>query len=47
VLVQDDAEVTGPLAHLVERVAAAAEQVDQRHAFGIEQLEREPKASSR
>ena len=42
VLVQDDAEVTGPLAHLFERAAAAAEQVDQRHALGIEQLEREP-----
>ena len=42
VLVQDDAEVTGPLAHLFERVAAAAEQVDERHALGIEQLEGEP-----
>ena len=41
-LVQDDAEVTGPLAHLLERAAAAAEQVDERHAFGIEQLEGKP-----
>ena len=41
-LVQDDAEVTGALAHLLERAAAAAEQVDQRHALGIEQLEGEP-----
>ena len=41
-LVQDNAEVTGPIAHFVERIAAAAEQVDQRNALGIEQLEREP-----
>ena len=42
VLVQNDPEVTGPLAHLLECAAAAAEQVDQRHALGIEQLEGEP-----
>ena len=42
VLVQHDAEVTRALAHLLERAAAAAEQVDQRHAFGIEQLEGKP-----
>ena len=42
VLVEHDAEVTGALAHLVERIAAAAEQVDQRHPFGIEQLEGKP-----
>ena len=41
-LVQHDAEVTRPLAHLLERAAAAAEQVDQRDALGIEQLEGEP-----
>ena len=41
-LVQHDAEVTRPLAHLLERAAAVAQQVDQRHAFGIEQLEGEP-----
>jgi hypothetical protein len=40
-LVQDDAEVTCPLAHLFERAAAAPEQVDQRDAFGVEQLEGE------
>jgi hypothetical protein len=47
VLVQDDAEVTGALPHLIERIAAAAEQVDQRHALGIEQLEGEPHALRR
>ena len=41
-LVQHDAEVTGALAHLFERAAAAPEQVDQRHALGIEQLEGKP-----
>jgi hypothetical protein len=42
VLVQHDAEVTGALAHLLQGPAAIAQQVDQRHAFGIEQLERKP-----
>ena len=42
VLVQDDAEVTGALAHLLERTAAVAQQVDERDAFGIEQLEGKP-----
>jgi hypothetical protein len=41
-LVEHDAEVTGALTHLLERIAAAAEQVDERHALGIEQLEGEP-----
>jgi hypothetical protein len=40
-LVEDNPEVTRPLAHLFERTAAVAEQVDERHALGIEQLERE------
>ena len=40
VLVEHDAEVTGALTHLFQR--AAAQQVDERHTFGIEQLEREP-----
>ena len=42
VLVQHDAEVAGALAHLVQSAAAVAQQVDQRHALGIEQLEGEP-----
>jgi hypothetical protein len=42
VLVEHDAEVAGPLAHLVQRAAAVAQQIDQRHALGIEQLEGEP-----
>jgi hypothetical protein len=41
VLVQDDAEVTGPLAQLFQRAAAVAQQVDERDALGIEQLEGE------
>jgi hypothetical protein len=41
VLVQDVPKVTGALAHLVQRAAAAAEQVDQRHTLGVEQLEGE------
>jgi hypothetical protein len=47
VLVQHDAEITSALAHLVKGAAAVAQQVDQRHAFGIEQLEGEPDALSR
>ena len=39
-LVEHDAQVTSAIAHLLERAAAAPEQVDQRDAFGIEQLER-------
>jgi hypothetical protein len=31
-----------PIPHLLERIAAAPEQVDEGHALGIEQLEREP-----
>jgi hypothetical protein len=46
-LVQDDAEITGALAHLFERIAPAAEQVDERHAFGIEQLEGKPQPLGR
>jgi len=42
VLVQDNAEVTSAVAHLFERAAAIAQQVDERNALGIEQLEREP-----
>jgi hypothetical protein len=42
VLIQDDAEVTGPIPHLLQGPAAAPEQVDQRHALGIEQLEGKP-----
>jgi hypothetical protein len=42
VLVEHDAEAACPLTHLLERIAAAAEQVDQRHALGIEQLEGKP-----
>ena len=42
VLVEHDAEVAGALAHLVQGAAAVAQQVDQRHALGIEQLEGEP-----
>ena len=42
VLVEHDAEVTGALAHLVKSAAAVAQQIDQRHALGIEQLEGEP-----
>jgi hypothetical protein len=42
VLIQDDAEIPRPLPHLLERVAAAAEQIDERHTLGIEPLEREP-----
>jgi hypothetical protein len=47
VLVQHDAEITRPLAHLIERTAAAAEEVDERHALRIEQLEGEPDALGR
>jgi hypothetical protein len=46
-LVQDNPEVTSSLTHLLERIAAAAEQVDQRDALGIEQLEDEPHALGR
>ena len=42
VLIQHDAEVPGTLAHLVQSAAAVAQQIDQRHALGIEQLEGEP-----
>jgi hypothetical protein len=42
VLVQHDAEITRPLAHLFERIAAATEQVNERHALGVEQLEGKP-----
>jgi hypothetical protein len=41
-LVEDDAQVTSPLAHLLESPATVAQEIDQRHAFGVEQLEREP-----
>jgi hypothetical protein len=41
-LVEHDAEVAGALPHLVESTAAIAQQVDERHAVGIEQLEGEP-----
>jgi pyridine nucleotide-disulfide oxidoreductase len=47
VLVEHDAEVAGALPHLVESTAAIAQQVDERHAFGIEQLEGEPHALGR
>jgi hypothetical protein len=47
VLVQDEAQITRALPHLLERIAAAAEQVDQRHAFGVEELEGEPHALGR
>ncbi len=47
VLVEHDAEVAGALAHLVQSAAAVAQQVDQRHALGIEQLEGEPHALGR
>ena len=40
-LIEHDAEVASTLTHLVERIAAAPEQVDQRDAFGIKQLEGE------
>jgi hypothetical protein len=36
VLVENDAEIAGALAHLVKGAAAIAQQVDQRHALGIE-----------
>jgi hypothetical protein len=39
--IEHEAEVTGPLAHLLQCAAGVAQQVDQRYAFGIEQLERE------
>jgi hypothetical protein len=39
---RDAAEVTGPLAHLLQRAAAIAQHVDQRHALGVEQLEGKP-----
>jgi hypothetical protein len=42
VLVQHDAEIAGALPHLIQRITAAPEQVDQRDAFGIEQLEGKP-----
>jgi hypothetical protein len=42
VLVEHDAEVTSALAHLVHGTAAVAEQVDERQALGMEQLEGEP-----
>jgi hypothetical protein len=41
-LVEHDPEVTGALTHLLEGTAAAPQQVDQRHTFGIEKLEGEP-----
>jgi hypothetical protein len=47
VLVQDDAEVTRPLAHLFQRAPAMAQQVDERHTLGVEQLEGEPDALGR
>jgi hypothetical protein len=47
VLVQDDAEIASPLTHLFECAAPVAEQVDQLHAFGIEQLEGKPHALGR
>ena len=47
VLVQDDAEVASALAHLLQRAAAAAEQIDERDALGIEQLEGEPQPLGR
>ena len=37
----------GPLTLLIERIAAAPEQVDERHALRIEQLERKPHALGR
>ena len=46
-LIQHDAEVAGALPHLVQSAAAVAQQVDQRHALGIEQLEGEPDALGR
>jgi hypothetical protein len=42
VLVEHDAEIASPPPHLLERIAAAAEQFDEGHALGIEQLERKP-----
>jgi hypothetical protein len=42
VLVQDDPEVTSPISHLLQRTAAVAEQIDQRNALGVEQLEGKP-----
>ena len=47
VLVQHDAEVTSALAHLLQSTTAVAQQVDQRHALGIEQLEGEAYALGR
>ena len=40
--VQHDAEVASPLAHLFQCATAVAQQVDERHALGIEELERKP-----
>jgi hypothetical protein len=42
VLIEDDPEVASPLTHLIERTAAVAQQVDERHALGIEELEGKP-----
>jgi hypothetical protein len=33
VLIEHDAEIASPLAHIVERIAAVAQQVDQCDAF--------------
>jgi hypothetical protein len=41
-LIEHDAEIASPLTHLLECIAAAAEQVDQRDALGVEQLEGKP-----
>jgi 4'-phosphopantetheinyl transferase EntD len=47
VLVEHDAEVAGALAHLVQSTTAVAQEVDERHTLGIEQLEGEPHALGR
>jgi hypothetical protein len=41
-LVQYDSQITSALAHLFECAAAVAQEIDERHAFGIEQLESNP-----
>jgi hypothetical protein len=42
VRVEHNAQAPRPLAHPFERAAAVAQQVDQGHALGVEQLEGEP-----
>jgi hypothetical protein len=45
--IENDAEIARPLPHLLQGRAPAAEQVDEGHAFGVEELEGKPQPFGR